>query len=125
MKKDSNHLSVEKEIAQQMVDAYAKEASESASYSKAVWFPSEQIINLAKTLTDGKHDGLRIYFGQYTPDSLDGLPKDYLGRNTVLLVPTLSADATGYGNAEAHEDDLTDIENKGTLCPDSCEGTGL
>jgi len=125
MNEEKTHNNVPADIAKQMVDAYAKEAGDKPSYTKAVWFPADQILNIAKTLQDGKHDGLRIYIGQYTADSLDGVPENYLGRNTLLLVPTLSTYAKGETNTDEHEDDLTDIENKGTTCPTACEGTGL
>lgn len=110
------------DIAKKMVDAYARESNKNPSYTKAVWFPAEQIIELAKTLEDGKHDGLRIYFGQYASDSITDVPESYEGRNTVLLVPTLSP--KGFAGTE-HEDDLGDIGNKGVLCPSQCEGTAL
>lgn len=118
---------IKKEIAIEMVNAYAKEAKEKSSYTKAAWFPAEQIIQIAETLKDGKHDGLRIYLAQYTADSLDGLPKEYLGRNTVLLVPTLAAGLTGSQGdpTEDREDDTGLIENRGDLCPSMCSGTQL
>ncbi|TCD12693.1 hypothetical protein EZ449_01220 [Pedobacter frigidisoli] len=116
------------EIAKDMVSAYASEASKyPKSYTKAVWFPADQILEIAKTLSDGKHDGLRIYFGQYTAESLDGLPKEFEGRNTALLVPTYAA---GFKNSlgdptEEHEDDIDDIGNRGELCPSMCAGAVL
>lgn len=118
---------IKKEIATEMVNAYAKEAKGKPSYTKAAWFPAEQIIQIAETLKDGKHDGLRIYLAQYTVDSLDGLPKEYLGRNTVLLVPTLAADLTGgLGDpTDGQTDDTGLIENRGDLCPSMCSGTEL
>lgn len=125
MSEEKSLTNVPADIAREMVAAYTKEASGLASYTKAVWFPADQILNIAKTLQDGKHDGLRIYFGQYTADSLDGVPKEYLGRNTVLLVPTLSPVSGGLGGDDEHKDDLGGIENKGDTCPPYCDGTNL
>ena len=126
MNKESNFPPVNKEIAQEMVKAYGNEASKDPkSYTKAIWFPAEQILEMAKTIADGKHDGLRIYFAQYTENSLDDLPKDHLGRNTVLLVPTFAAGQINQqGNKTVnHEDDTESIENRGDLCPSVCDGT--
>ena len=127
MSQEKSRTNIPADIAKEMVAAYAKESSKNPSYTKAVWFAAEQIIEIAKTLQDGKHDGLRIYFGQYTADALDGLPKDYLGRNTVLLTPTFTAGQTNKlgGTTEDHEDDTGDIGNKGNLCPTTCDGTLL
>lgn len=125
MNEEKSLTNVPVDIAKDMVGAYTREASGLASYTKAVWFPAEQILRIAKSIEDGKHDGLRIYFGQYTANALDGVPKDYLGRNTVLLVPTLSGVTGGSGDEEEHQDDLGDIENKGESCPPVCQGTNL
>ncbi|RZK19553.1 MAG: hypothetical protein EOO86_07305 [Pedobacter sp.] len=127
MSQEKSSTNVPADIAKEMVAAYAKESGKNPSYTKAVWFPAEQIIQIAKTLQDGKHDGLRIYLGQYTPDALEGLPKEYLGRNTVLLVPTFAAGQTKSlgSTTEDHEDDTEDIGNKGELCPTACDGTIL
>ncbi|RDC57183.1 hypothetical protein DU508_08320 [Pedobacter chinensis] len=128
MNKEANFQPIDKEVAQEMVNAYAKEASKDPkSYTKAVWFPAEQILEIAKKLSDGKHDGLRIYFAQYTKDSLDGLPQEHEGRNTVLLVPTFAAGQTNkLGDlTEEHKDDTDDIENRGNVCPHRCEGVEL
>jgi len=128
MSKNSNFQPIDKKVAQDMVNAYAEQASKDPkSYTKAIWFPAAQILEMAKTIADGNHDGLRIYNAQYTANSIEGLPKEYEGRNTVLLVPTFAA---GYSNplgelTEEHEDDLEDIENRGELCPNVCQGTGL
>lgn len=122
MSKKSNLEPIDKKVAQAMVNAYANEASKfPKSYTKAAWFPAEQILNIAKTISDGKHDGLRIYFAQYTTDSLEDLPEGYEGRNTLLLVPTLASES----NDGKHKDDLYDIGNRGDLCPDMCNGTEL
>jgi len=128
MNKEANFQPIDKKVAQEMVNAYAKEASKDPkSYTKAVWFPAEQILEMAKKLSDGKHDGLRIYFAQYTKNSLDGSPQEYEGRNTVLLVPTFAAGQTNkLGDpTEEHEDDTDDIENRGNVCPHECGGVEL
>ncbi|RZL45099.1 MULTISPECIES: hypothetical protein [Pedobacter] len=128
MEKDSNFQPIDKKVAQEMVNAYTREASKDPkSYTKAIWFSAAQILEMAKTIGDGKHDGLRIYNAQYTADSIDGLPKEYEGRNTVLLVPTFAAGQTNQlgDPTEEHEDDLDDIGNRGELCPSICGGTGL
>ncbi|WP_316805989.1 hypothetical protein [Pedobacter agri] len=127
MSREKTITNVPAAIAKEMVAAYAKESSKNPSYTKAVWFPAEQIIEIAKTLQDGKHDGLRIYFGQYTANALEGLTNEYLGRNTVLLTPTFAAGQikSSGGTTGEHEDDTGDIGNKGSLCPKECDGTEL
>jgi len=120
-----NERNVPEEAAKKMVDAYAKETFQYApkSYSKAVWFPAEQIISIAEKLKEKGGDGLRIYFAQYVSGQLEGVPTSYDGRNTVLLVPTYpKLEGTDGGG---HEDDPEDIENRGELCPDKCEGVIL
>ncbi|MDQ0641743.1 hypothetical protein QF042_005308 [Pedobacter sp. W3I1] len=123
MSQKLNSEPIDKKVAQAMVDAYAVEARKfPQSFTKAVWFPAEQVLEIAKSMSEGKYDGLRIYFGQYTPDSLEGLPKAYEGRNTLLLVPTLPSISN---DDDEHKDDLDDIENRGEMCPEVCNGTGL
>jgi len=129
MEKVNKSQPIDKEIAQQMVNAYEEEAASlnSKSYTKAVWFPADQILAMAKKISEGKHDGLRIYFAKYLSESLEDLPEDHLGRNTVLLVPTYAAGETNTRGevTKAHEDDIDDIENRGELCPTMCDGVEL
>lgn len=116
-------------VARRMVEAFGIDASNAnaQSYTKAVWFPAAQILEMAEKINDGKHDGLRIYFAKYVADSLSDIPEAHKGRNTVLLVPTFSAGNTNHLGATTadHEDDLSDIENRGTLCPSMCDGVEL
>ncbi|WP_162799912.1 hypothetical protein [Pedobacter jeongneungensis] len=119
---------IDPKVAKAMVAAYAKDGMTSEeSYTKAVWFPADQILEIAKSMSEGKYDGLRIYFAQYLEGAIEGVPKSYEGRNTLLLVPTTPS--VGYGGGsngnEDHKDDLGNIENRGTACPDMCEGTSL
>ncbi|NTE04758.1 hypothetical protein G6M26_10670 [Agrobacterium tumefaciens] len=129
MEKVNKSQPIDKDIAQKMVNAYSEEAARlnSKSYTKAVWFPAEQILAMAKKISEGKHDGLRIYFAKYLSESLEGLSEDHLGRNTVLLVPTYAAGETNTRGevTKAHEDDIDDIENRGELCPTMCDGVEL
>ncbi|WP_293304669.1 hypothetical protein [Pedobacter sp. UBA5917] len=127
MSKNLNSEPIDPKIAKAMVVAYAKEgATYDKSYTKAVWFPAEQILEIAKSMAEGKYDGLRIYFAQYLNEGLEGVPESYAGRNTLLLVPTIPSLANGgYGDPRDHEDDLGNIENRGTACPDMCDGTSL
>ncbi len=76
-------------------------------------------------MTEGKYDGLRIYFAQYVDGALEGVPESYAGRNTVLLVPTVPGLGYGSNGEQDHKDDLDNIENRGSACPDMCEGTSL
>jgi len=122
MSKKLNSEPIDKKVAQAMVDAYAVEARKfPKSFTKAVWFPAEQILEIAKSMSEGKYDGLRLYFAQYTDVLPEGVKSGSTGRNTLLLVPT----TPGESNDDAHEDDLEDIGNRGQGCPDMCEGTGL
>lgn len=129
MEKVNESQPIDKNTAIKMVNAYSEEATRlnSGSYTKAVWFPAEQILAMAKKISEGKHDGLRIYFAQYIEESLKDLPEDHRGRNTVLLVPTYAAGQTNARGEKtnAHEDDTTNIENRGDLCPTMCDGTEL
>lgn len=125
MNEDKGTGSIPVEVAKQMVDAYTQYNKEhpSDAYTKAVWFPLEQVERIYTTLKEQNADGLRIYFGQYTKESASGMPDDYIGRNTVIFVPTTKA--KGYGG-DIHQDDLSvDPENKGELCPNQCDGTAL
>ncbi len=119
MNSELKPLPISKEIAKQMVKAYAVEGLKSPkSYTKAVWFSVDQILAMAEKLKESKADGLRIYFAKYTEAASKESTEDYNGRNTVLLVPTNSVDGD-------HEDDTDQIENRGRLCPDMCGGTAL
>ncbi len=109
------------------------EQRESKAFTKAVWFPAEQILEIAKLLEDGKHDGLRIYFARYLSDQKTHCRAGYQGRNTVLLVPTMPSEphtltvlkmATRQTSG-SHEDDIHEITNGGNSCPDMCEGIKL
>jgi len=122
MSQKLNSEPIDPKVAQAMVDAYAVEARKSPkSFTKAVWFPAEQILNIAKLMSEGKYDGLRLYFAQYTDTLPEGVKAGYEGKNTLLLVPTTLC----VGDGEEHEDDLDNIGNRGQGCPDLCEGTGL
>ena len=135
MNKKLNMEPIDPKVAKAMVVAYAKDGMTSTeSYTKAVWFPAEQILEIAKSMSEGKYDGLRIYFAQYLEGAIEGVPKSYEGRNTLLLVPTTPGGGNGnshghghgHGNGqEDHKDDLGNIGNRGTACPDMCEGASL
>lgn len=122
MSQKFNSEPIDKKVAQAMVDAYAVEARKfPQSFTKAVWFPAEQILEIAKLMSEGKYDGLRLYFAQYTDVLPEGVKSGYLGKNTLLLVPTTACES----NDDQHEDNLDDIGNRGQGCPDMCEGTDL
>ncbi|WP_343522952.1 hypothetical protein [Pedobacter sp.] len=122
MSQKLNSEPIDKKVAQAMVDAYAVEAKKfPQSFTKAVWFPAEQILEIAKLMSEGKYDGLRIYFAQYTDVLPEGVKSGYEGKNTLLLVPT----TPGISNEDYHEDNLEDIGNRGQGCPDECNGTEL
>lgn len=118
---------IDAKVATEMVNAYAKETAtqNSKSYTKAVWFSGEQILNIAKTISDGTHDGLRIYFAQYVENTLPDLPESHVGRNTLLLVPTFAGVGGTVGGDDPHDDDTGDISNRGDMCPDACNGVTL
>lgn len=115
------------EVATKMVNAYAKESAtlNSKSYTKAVWFSGERILEIAKSISDGTHDGLRIYFAQYVENTIDDLPESQVGRNTLLLVPTVATYSDGVEGEPTHTDDTGDIGNRGESCPDNCAGVDL
>lgn len=122
MSQNLNSEPIDPKIAQAMVDAYAVQARKfPESFTKAVWFPADQILEIAKSMSEGKYDGLRVYFSQYTDALPDGVKSGNVGKNTLLLVPTI----LNVGNGEDHKDDLDNIGNRGQGCPDMCEGTSL
>ncbi|MBO9676094.1 MAG: hypothetical protein J7577_21825 [Sphingobacteriaceae bacterium] len=122
MSQKLNSEPIDKKVAQAMVDAYAIEARKfPQSFTKAVWFPAEQILEIAKQMSEGKYDGLRVYFAQYTDVLPEGVKSEYEGKNTLLLVPTIA----GKSNDDYHEDNLDDIGNRGQGCPEECNGTEL
>lgn len=125
MSKKLNSEPIDPKVAEAMVNAYAKDGmNASECYTKAVWFPAEQILDIAKSMSEGKYDGLRIYFAQYLEGAIDGVPNSYAGRNTLLLVPTTPRVGNGVGGND-HYDDLSNIENRGQGCPDQCSGVAL
>lgn len=122
MSQNLNSEPIDPKIAQAMVDAYAVQARKfPESFTKAVWFPADQILEIAKSMSEGKYDGLRVYFAQYTDALPDGVKSGNVGKNTLLLVPTI----LNVGNGEDHKDDPGNIGNRGQGCPDMCEGTSL
>ena len=116
---------IDPKVAKAMVVAYANEGMTSSEcYTKAVWFPAEQILEIAKSMSEGKYDGLRIYFAQYLEGAIEDVPESYEGRNTLLLVPTIPGLGNGNGEID-HDDDLDNIRNRGQGCPDQCNGADL
>lgn len=109
------------------------EQRESKSFTKAVWFPAEQILEIAKLLEDGKHDGLRIYFARYLSDQETHCVTGNQGKNTVLLVPTKPSEPTKLTVKKmatmqrrgGHVDDTDEITNGGQMCPTMCDGVKL
>jgi len=140
--KDGTDNTVPVDIAQQMTEAFRKsQEAESGTYTNSTWFPAGQITSLAKKMTEFGGDGIRIYFGRYTPDIIsqinkleygDKIPDSYADRNTVLLVITKMVDGklrTDYFVEKGYGDNLcgpvpTDPENRGTICPPECDGSG-
>jgi hypothetical protein len=97
-----------------------------------VWFDRETIeAALAKADADGKVGGLKMYFGQYTKETIPMIPADrpereeYIGRISLVLVP---ADMTKEGPkdiGDAFDSDDSDEEeedafNGGRICPPEC-----
>ncbi len=125
MSKKLNMEPIDPKVAKAMVTAYAKDGmTSSESYTKAVWFPAERILEIAKSMSEGKYDGLRIYFAQYLEGAIDGVPESYEGKNTLLLVPTIPSVGSGNGD-DNHKDDLGNIGNRGQGCPEQCNGADL
>ena len=109
------------------------EQGESNSFTKAIWFPADQILEIARLLEAGKHDGLRIYFARYLSDQKTHCHAGNQGKNTVLLVPTMPSEPTPLTVTKmatmqtggGHVDDTDEITNGGTACPDMCDGIKL
>lgn len=107
-------------LATEMVKAFEESSKqqERKSSTKAVWFPAEQILEIAKLLETGTHDGLRIYFARYLTDQQTQPTNGLEGINTLLLVPTIEME-------NGNQDDTDEITNGGNVCPGICIGIKL
>lgn len=123
--------------ASTMVKAYGALPTE----TKSVWFSLEQIDQMVTLLKSEKllncgTDGLRIYFGTYTEDTLgEDEPASYIGMDTLVLVSTRSV-VNSAGVTLYHEDYFDHLqmstdkpgatpENRGELCQPNCSGATL
>ncbi|AFL83291.1 hypothetical protein Belba_0636 [Belliella baltica DSM 15883] len=97
-----------------------------------VWFDRETIEEaLKKADADGKVGGLKMYFGQYNKETIAMIPadrpkrEDYIGRISLVLVPTNKTDGGLQEIGDAIGSDDSDEEeedgwNGGKLCPPNC-----
>jgi len=114
------------------------------SKTRSVFMPLTKLDSLVAALdaarkTDGKTDGIRIYFGRYPKFHPDGkTPYTHPFRNTIVLVSTRDTSVTvkgstqplrihiDYYGAPNHKLPLhmfaLDPQNQGELCPDNCDG---
>ncbi|AYL96222.1 hypothetical protein [Mucilaginibacter celer] len=129
--------------AQEMVTAYNAAQN---GLTKSVWFGLDQIEELVKRLKDEQAagfgtDGLRVYFARYTENTIPEGQRQFIGKNTVVLVSTKKV--KGENGIEFHEDYFDGIEpnqkkvektisskdsppeNRGELCQPQCNGTKL
>ncbi|WP_443937466.1 hypothetical protein [Pedobacter sp. MW01-1-1] len=125
MSKELTPGSITVETAREMVEAFTtfSETQASDCYTKAVWFSLAQIEGIYNTIKQQGGDGVRLYYAQYTKNTIGEMPDAYNGRNTLIFVPTKAS--KGMGDP-IHEDDLdVDPVNQGSLCPQECSGTSL
>ncbi|RWY50085.1 hypothetical protein [Mucilaginibacter gilvus] len=136
--------------ARKMVTAYDSIGNK---VTRAVWFGLEQLdqmVTLVKSesMLGSGADGIRIYFAQYTKDTLNGMPAEYEGKNTVIFVSTRAVARTPTEEDPSktyHEDyfdglkfpsfeeradapieiKVADPENRGELCQPRCQGVTL
>lgn len=140
--KEGADNSVPVEIAQQMTQAFRKSQNEKdGTYTKAAWFPAEQMTTLVKKMAELGGDGIRIYFGRYTSEIIsqinkleygDKIPDSYVDMNTLLLVVTRNIDgktSTDYFVEKGYTENgklcatpPTDPQNRADLCPTYCDG---
>ncbi|MFC3197122.1 hypothetical protein ACFOET_05830 [Parapedobacter deserti] len=138
------------EEALRMVANYAPHAGyvvdehgDTTSNTRAAWFSVEQLEALLNRIKADGGDGIRFYLGTYSDHYPDGIaahipPREYWGRNTLLLVPTRPV--TGPDGHVFHQDYhsdhpdslaadgvqvTADIENDASMCPPNCPGAGL
>ena len=119
----------------EMVTAYGADKNK---VTKAVWFGLEQMDKIVTLLKAEKllgrgTDGVRLYFGKYTADTIGNQPADYIGRNTILYVSTY--EAVDEQNEKYHQDYFDGLElplhskmapeNRGELCQPHCKGATM
>lgn len=122
------------EKAKKMVKMYRDKDGKHphAELTTSVWFSVAKLktmIDAVAADTNLKEPGIRIYFGTYTEKevvpTING-PKEYIYRNTLIMVPTtqgLDTDGITKINIDYDVQYFIDIENQGELCPEECGGT--
>lgn len=118
-------------MAKEMAQAFRKNQKLG---TKAVWFPAQQIIDMAEALKREDADGLRIYFARYTKDIIENYNQNAgedsridikdADKNTIIFVSTRKE------NGKPRTDYFEDLypfepENRGELCPDNCPDSEL
>jgi hypothetical protein len=118
--------------AQLLIGAYRDEEGWTPGKTRAIWFSSSDIDDIAALIAESNGDGVRIYFGKYPGDSSSPVIPDpaNAGRVTTVFIPTL---ATADGS---HQDlfppvpetaqtlaDGLQAFNHGELCPPNCPPT--
>ncbi|MFB2120796.1 hypothetical protein [Parapedobacter sp. 2B3] len=136
--------------ARALVANYAPYAGEvvvapgdTTSNTRAVWFSLEQLEALVAQIDAEGGDGIRFYLARYNDTYPEGSathipPREYWGRNTLLMVSTRAAEnAQGKPIHQDYYEDvasaarpagpaiMAEIENDGGLCPPACDGTDL
>ncbi|RZL45829.1 MAG: hypothetical protein EOP00_16690 [Pedobacter sp.] len=114
------------EIAKEMAKEFKRQLS-SNDDTRSVWFSIAQISEMVENLKKESADGLRVYFGRYTEDTIrklneipnaDAIPAAYSNRNTVIFVSTHKKggkDRVDYFDEKDYHSMIP--ENRGILCP--------
>src|SRR5690606_5659285 len=136
--------------ARMLVANYAPYAGEvvvapgdTTSNTRAAWFSLERLQALVAQIDAEGGDGIRFYLARYNDTYPEGSakhipPREYWGRNTLLMVSTRAAqNAQGSPIHQDYYDDvasatqsvgpiiMAEIENDAGMCPPACDGADL
>ena len=132
---DSLGSPIPSEEAKLLVQTYKNEEGWGDNKTRSVWFSDIEIIQILSLITanypTGKCNGVRIYFGKYPSTTAQIKPPltEYLGRETLVFVPTIDFKVLENGIVRNVHQDLFDVSspigvltedqgyNHGELCP--------
>ena len=123
---------ISESVAQQLIGTYKAEEGWTPDKTRAVWFSSADIADIASLINESGGDGIRIYFGKYPATTdIPGTPDPaYKGKVTLVFIPTVA------GEGGSHQDLFPPVAgpgaaaadggqgyNHGSLCPPNCSTT--
>lgn len=96
--------------------------------ARCIWFKKSEIDKLFAdhhcTPENNDEFGLRIYFGVYGDEKLDGVPEKYHNQQTVVLVATRRDGRILDKDILNDDDDALGADGKGDGTPPDDDGTG-